>query len=496
MANYDDVVNFALRRGIFFPSSEIYANAPAGFYEFGPYGASIRRKLIELWRKELVKKTGMFEIYGAQVMPEGVFKSSGHLDSFNDPVTQCAKCNSIHRVDKLLEALTKNHYPEAMSNEQFTKELRAHNAKCPKCKGELSDVKKFNMMVKIDVGVAGKQSCYLRPETCQSIFVDFQRIMKTMRLKLPKGIAQVGRSFRNEISPRQSLLRQVEFSQMEAEVFFDPAKIDEIDGFDSIADYGLRLCRIGKDAETVKVKDAISKKVVSGKLIGYFMAQTQKFFESCGISVEKMRFREVAKDERPFYSKETWDFEVETSVGWLELVANNYRTDYDLKGHAEGSKQDLYYLDPQTNKKFIPHVWEISIGVDRTFYTILEHSLILEKRGQDERAVLKIPNALAPLHVAVFPLLSNKPELLKMAKEVYAGLNELYDAFYDESGSIGKRYARMDEVGVPYCITIDFDSLTNNDVTIRDRDSGKQERIKTASIKDLLHELIVGRKKL
>lgn len=494
MSKYDEVVNWALRRGIFFPSSEIYANAPAGFYDFGPYGATIRRKIVEAWRKEIVTKTGMLEIYGAQIMPADVFKASGHLASFNDPVTQCAKCNTLHRADKLLEDATKKHYPEAMANDEFTKEITAHKLVCPKCKGTLGAVKRFNMMVKTEVGVSTKSETYLRPETCQSIFCDWSRLMKTMRIKLPQGIAQVGRSFRNEISPRQTLLRQVEFSQMEAEVFFDPAFINEIEGFDEVKDHPIHVMRIGADKiESVLARSLVDKGVVSGKLVAYFLAHTQRFFESLGIPRDKMRFREVGADERPFYSKETWDFEVETSLGWVELVANNNRTDYDLKGHGAGSKQDLQYVYPD-GKKIIPNVWEISIGLDRTFYATIEHAYREEMKNDEKRVVLAIKPSLAPLTVAIFPLLSNKDELKKKAHEVYDILR-CYDAFYDESGSIGKRYARMDEIGCPWCVTIDFDSLTNNDVTVRDRDTSAQKRVAIKDLKQLLYELYTGQKK-
>jgi glycyl-tRNA synthetase len=494
MSKYDDVVNWALRRGVFFPSSEIYANAPAGFYDFGPYGASIRRKIIESWRKEIVNRTNMLEIYGGQVMPADVFRSSGHLASFNDPVTQCAKCNTLHRADKLLEDATKEHFPEAMANEAFDQEIQKHKLKCPKCKGDLGLVRRFNMMVKTEVGVSTKAETYLRPETCQSIFCDWQRLQKTMRIKLPQGIAQIGRSFRNEISPRQTLLRQVEFSQMEAEVFFDPEKINEVEGFDDIKDHPIQVMRIGSDRiESVLARSLVDKGVVSGKLIAYFLAHTQRFFEHLGIPREKMRFREVGRDERPFYSRETWDFEVETSLGWIELVANNNRTDYDLKGHAAGSKQDLSYVFPD-GKKIIPHVWEISIGLDRTFYAVIEHAYKdVEKKGE-KYTVLSIKPHLAPITVADFPLLSNREDLVKKAQEVYQILR-CYDAFYDVSGSIGKRYARVDEIGCSWAVTIDPDSLTQEDATLRDRDTGEQKRIKIKDLKQALYELYTGMKK-
>jgi glycyl-tRNA synthetase len=488
MTKYDDVVNLALRRGLFYPASEIYANAPAGFYDFGPYGATIKRKIIELWRQELVQKEGMLEIDGAITMPADVFKASGHLSGFADPITKCEKCGLTYRADTLLEEETGNKFQEAAPVEELTKALREAKLNCKKCKGKLADVVRSSLMVKADVGVAARSPVYLRPESCQSIFCDYARMLKTMRVKLPKGIAQTGKVFRNEISPRQSLLRQVEFSQMEAEIFFDVDKINEIENFDEVENYKIRFFRIGKKAvEEISCKDAVAKKVVSGKLIAYFLARTQQLYEKYGIPSESLRFREVDKNERPFYSKETWDFEAETSLGWLELVANNYRTDYDLKGHMAGSGKDLNFVEDQ-GRKFIPHVWEISAGVDRTFYAILEHAY----KQKEERVWLSLAPKLAPLHAAIFPLLSNKPELTEYAEKVYKQLKGCYEVFYDESGSIGKRYARMDEVGCPFCITIDFDSLKNKDVTVRDRDSTVQKRVKVSELGNKLFSLFTG----
>lgn len=489
MGKYEDIINLALRRSIFFPSSEIYPNSPAGFYDFGPYGVAIRQKIIDTWRKNFVKKEDFLEIYGSQLMPEAVFKSSGHLASFNDPMTKCRKCNTMHRADRLLENALKKHIAEATPVEKLDKMLKENKIECPKCKGELSEVRLFNLMVKADVGIAGKSACYLRPETCQSIFVDWLRMTKTMRVKLPKGIAQVGRAFRNEISPRQTLLRQIEFSQMESEVFFEPEKINEIENFEEVEDYKIRILRIGKkESEEIKAIDLVKKGIVSGKLIAYFLAKTQQLYEKYGFANKDMRFREVGKDERPFYAKETWDFEVNTSVGWLELIANNYRTDYDIKGHMEGSGQDLRFVD-ETGRKFIPHIWEISIGLDRTFFAIIDNAFKKEK----ERVYLALPPAIAPIEISVFPLLSNRKELVKKAKEVYDLLKEDFDVFYDESGSIGKRYARVDEIGCPFCITIDFESLEKDDVTIRERDSTKQKRIKVMDLKETIFRLIKGK---
>lgn len=489
MVSYEEVVNLALRRSLFYPASEIYPNAPAGFYDFGPYGATIRRKIIETWRKELVQKEDFLELDGAITMPEDVFKASGHLSNFNDPVTQCKKCNTIHRADKLLEEATKKEYKEAMPVEELTSAINEHKLKCPKCKGDLMDVRQFNMMVKAEVGIGGKTNCYLRPETCQTIFADWARMKETMRVKLPKGISQVGKSFRNEISPRQTLLRQVEFHQMETEIFFDPAEINNMERWDEVKDYKIRTQL--NNSQTVVDKTTqqlVDEKHVTGKLIAYYLARTQQFFEKLGIPTSTMRFRQLDNNERAFYAKEAWDFEVMTSLGWVELVANNYRTDYDLKGHMEASKKDLHYVKPD-GTKLIPHVWEISIGTDRTFYVALE----MAYRQKEDRIWLSLPTNIVPLQAGIFPLLSNKPELVAKAKQIHEELRTCYEVMMDSTGSIGKRYARLDEIGVPYCITIDFDSLANDDVTIRARDSAAQKRIKTSELNDTLFKLITGK---
>jgi len=497
-SSYDDVINLALRRSLFYPASEIYENAPAGFYDYGPYGSAIKRKVVELWRKELVQREGFIEIDGAITMPADVFAASGHLTNFNDPVTQCKKCNTIHRADKLLAEKTgrEGEFKEAMSDADLTKALRENKLVCPKDKGELTDVRRFNMMVKADIGVSNKADCYMRPESCQSIFTNWQRMIKTMRVKLPKGISQTGRVFRNEISPRQTLLRTVEFTQMETEVFFDPKKINEIDQdkWNEVENYELMIVRANEGFEAkpkpIKASEVVKNKICSGKLIAYYMARTQQLYEKYGFSLENIRFRELDSEERAFYAAEAFDFEVMTSLGWLELIANNYRTDYDIKGHMKGSKQDLQFVTDD-GSKFIPHIWEISIGTDRTVYAVLENSY---KPGKGEaKNILSLPPKIAPLIAGVFPLLSNKPELVKKAKEVYNILSEELEVFYDETGSIGKRYARMDEIGVPWCITIDFDSLEKQDVTIRDRDSGEQKRIKIEKLAYVLYYLLTGR---
>jgi glycyl-tRNA synthetase len=471
---------------MFYPAAEIYSSSPAGFWDFGPVGQSIRRKIVDFWRHELCQKENMLEIHGSQILPASVFEGSGHLKSFTDPIVQCLKCKKVERADKLISEKIKKNVPEATSSDKLDALIKEHKIRCPKCGGELGKVSRFNMMVETLVGRQGEFRTFLRPEACQSIFLNFARMVKTMRMKLPQGICQVGGAFRNEISPRQSITRAVEFSQMECEIFFDPIKINEVEGFNKIQNYKVRVLRLGKEKiEQFTCKELVDKKIVPGKLIAYYLARTQQVWTGLGIPVEKVRFREVDKDERAFYSLATFDFEVETSLGWLEIIANNYRTDYDLKGHMQHSGTNLEYTD-ETGKKFIPHIWEISAGVDRTLYAVLECSM---KEGK-EGLYLSLNPCIAPYSFAIFPLI-NKEKLPELAKEVENILkDEWLDVFYDSGGSIGRRYARADEIGIPFCITVDFDSLKKKDVTIRERDSGKQVRVKISELKNIVWDLI------
>lgn len=486
--DYDRTIELALRKSLFYPSAEIYANSPAGFWDFGPIGQGIRRKIVEFWRKEFVNKENILEIHGAQILPSSVFEGSGHLRSFADPIVFCLRCKKYYRADHLIKEKFDIDLPESTPLETFNSFIKEKNLNCPSCSGSLGEVNKFSLMVESLVGKQGDVKTFLRPEACQSIFLNFRRMCQTMRLKLPQGIAQFGGAFRNEISPRQSITRSIEFSQMEAEVFFDVNKINEVEKWDSVKDYKIKILLIGeKEIQDFSAQELVDKKIVQGKLIAYYLARTQQLWNKLGIPLDHMRFREVDKDERAFYSLLTLDFEVKTSIGWLELIANNYRTDYDLKGHMAHSKTNLEYTDDEGNK-IIPHVWEISSGVDRTMFALVENSMRKNKDG----IYLALNPLLASYSCAIFPLMK-KDEMKDISKKILDDLrNSWIDVIYDESGSIGRRYARQDEIGTPYCITVDGDSIKNNDVTIRDRDSGKQFRISTKNIKNTLRQLLDG----
>ncbi|MEM4248242.1 MAG: glycine--tRNA ligase, partial [Candidatus Nanoarchaeia archaeon] len=338
MDKYDKIMDLATRKAIFFPASEIY-NGPAGFYDYGPLGAAIKRNVINLWRKNFVEKDGMLEIDGSPIMPPKVFEASGHLSSFQDPLTECKKCKSIIRADKLIADVTKEIVPEAMKPEEFDKLIKKNKIVCPKCKSELMPVKMFNLMVKTFFGPKDSELMYFRPETCQSIFVDFQKVYNSMRAKLPIGLAQVGLVCRNEISPRQGLFRTRQFTQMEAEVFFNPKKEDNFEKYDKYKKHKVNLALLGKEDRivTISLEEAMKKKYFKSKVEAYYLALLMELYESFGIKRENMRLREIGADEKPFYAKSAWDFEILTSLGWTEVVANHYRTDHDLKSHSKGS---------------------------------------------------------------------------------------------------------------------------------------------------------------
>jgi len=482
-----DIQQIADQRGIYFPAAEIHSPL-SGFLDFGHLGTVLRRKIIELWRKEVVRKTDSLEIDGCVILPKKNFEASGHLKNFVDPLVQCEKCHKIYRADKLIEEAAGETVPEAMETSEFNKLIEKKAVKCPECKGKLAKVQKFNMMVGVSIGpLEAEKNAYLRPETCQNIFTDFLKIYKTARVSLPLGISQVGRSFRNEISPRQGLVRMREFTQMETEVFFNPKKINAFPAFEKYKNFELRLKPVGKETQPFTLEKALEKKIISGKLIGYYLAVMQEFFEKCGFEPKAIRFRELEKEARAFYSKETWDFEIKTDIGWLEMVACNYRTDFDLSAHAKVSGVDLSVVEDE--EKFVPHVFELSMGLDRIFYAILENSL-MEREG---RPVLKFPRSLTPLDVVILPLV-RKDGIDSKAKEIHDMLKTKFETRYDEKQSIGKRYVIYDQLGVPLAITVDYDSLQKDDVTLRDRDSMKQIRVKLKDLPRKLDDFFKGEK--
>lgn len=471
-------MKLALERGFYFPSCEIYADAPAGFWEYGPQGVNMKNKFIDLWRRELVRRDGMMEIDGSQIMSKSVFIASGHINNFTDPIVKCSKCKSIFRADRFITEKIGEDVHEGMTNEEMNAIIKKHDLKCANCNGELDAVKRFNMMFKVNIG-PDQEEAYLRPETCQTIFVDFSRIFKTMRGKLPLGIAQIGKSFRNEIAPRQGLLRLREFYQAEIEVFCNPQKLNDLPRFEEIKNTILRLYD-GTSSIELTADEGIRKGLLPNKLVAYYLALLNEFYAKTGIDMKRTRFRRLTNTEKAFYSTIAFDFEVETSTGWLELVACNYRSDYDLQGHASTSKQNLEVIDPSDQKKVLPHVFELSMGIDRSIFTILEHSYF-EDKEHDDRIVLKLKPYLAPVLLGILPLMT-KDGLREKAQKIYSELKREFDTFYDESGSIGRRYRRLEEIGTPYAVTVDKITMEDDTITVRYRDTMQQERIKISQL--------------
>ena len=467
----------AQQKGFFFKSADSYPNSPAGFWDYGPLGVPMRNNLVELWRRMIVKRDGMIEIDGSQILPKAVFEASGHLSSFTDPFVRCSKCGSVFRPDKLIEEKTRKQVPEKLQDSEYDSLMAKAGVKCLKCGSALSGTGRFNMMFRVGIGPL-QEEAYLRPETCQSIFVDFPLLFKTQRIKLPVGVAQVGRSFRNEIAPRQGLIRLRELIQAEVEVFFNPKRTD-VERFGPVQGDELTLLSPDGSSGMFTVSKAIEKGMVPNKLVGYYLALLLRFYGAAGLSKDRLRFRILSQEDRAFYSKAAYDLEVDLSVGWLELVACNYRSDYDLGRHSSVSGSDFTVDDG--GEKVLPHVFELSMGIDRSLYALLETSL----SSEGERRLLALKPYVAPIKAGVFPLV-NKDGLQEVALDVFRELQETFDVLYDESGSIGRRYARADEVGVPYCVTIDYDTLKDEMVTLRNRDDRAQQRVPISSLTERL----------
>lgn len=487
MAKLEDVQKVCVSRGIVFPTAEIYPNI-SGFFDYGHLGYLLKKKLMDFWREEFVKcHDNVFEMDGSTIMPENVLKSSGHVDSFVDPITQCKNCKSIHRADHLVEDTT-GQFVEGKTEEELTEIIKKSKIKCPKCEGELMDVRVFNLMMKTEISPVGGQTGYLRPETAQNIFTAFNRIFRATRSKLPMGIAQIGHSFRNEISPRHFLVRVREFSQMEIEMFTDPED-QKCPHFKEVENVKINL--VTREAQQnngemikIKVKEAIEKKIIPGEWMAYFLAKEFEFYKKLGVPEESLRFRHMLPEETPHYSGGNFDLEIKFDFGWKETVGNAFRTDHDLKSHMKHSGKDLNVLT-EDGRKVVPHVIEPSFGVERTIAGVLLNSFVDDKeRGW---SWFKFPVKIAPYIACVFPLVK-KDGLKEKAKEIHKELASCFDVFYDQGGSIGRRYARADEIGTPFCITIDYQTMEDGTVTVRERDTTEQKRLDAKELKDFLRE--------
>lgn len=482
----DRVEDVAKRRGFFFPSSEIYGSM-SGFYDYGHLGTLVKRRFESLWRGYFLPlNDNFYEIETSAIMPESVFVASGHLKSFVDPIVKCAKCGFSARADHILEDVLKESF-EGLSPEDLSALMKKHHVKCEKCKGPLEEVGILNMMFPVTVGTGKEAKAYLRPETAQGAFVTFRLAWEHLRRKLPLGLAIIGKAYRNEISPRNALIRMREFTQAELQIFFDPDSIHEHEDFSAVKDYALRLFAV-PDRKTNTIREVpcseLAKKLP--KFYVYHLAKIQQFYlDVLAVPKEKFRFKELSDEEKAFYNKYHWDIQVDIGE-WTEIGGLHYRTDHDLTGHANISRQRMEVS--AGGKKFVPHVLEISMGVDRNVFALLA----LGFREDTERVMFALPRRVAPFDAALFPLVSRDgmPEKALVIKKMLEKAG--FSVFYDGSGSIGRRYRRMDEIGVALCITVDSETLSGNTVTLRDRDSMKQVRVSIGELGMKAYEFLHG----
>lgn len=448
----EELVNFSKQYGYIFQGSEIYGGL-SNTWDYGPLGIELKNNIRKYWWKKFVQENPYnYGLDAAILMNPEVWVASGHVASFADPLIDCKKCKSRHRADKLIEEFTGGvETGDGWENEKIENYIKENHIVCPECGAcDFTPIRKFNLLFETHQGVTEdtKSKVYLRGETAQGMFVNFLNVQRSMRAKLPFGICQTGKSFRNEITPGNFTFRTREFEQMEMEFF----------------------CKPGSDLEW----------------FGYWKSFCLEFLKDLGIEKENLRYRDHAKEELSFYSKATTDIEYKYPFGWGELWGIADRTDYDLGVHTKHSKVDLRYLDPETNEKYLPYVVEPAVGLDRLALAVLSDAWKKELVNEEERLVLKLNPVIAPYKVTILPLI--KKVHSEKAMEIYGELAKDFMCSYDESGSIGKRYRRSDAVGTPYAITIDDETLTNGTVTIRDRDTMEQKTVTIKELKEFLKE--------
>jgi len=455
---FQNIISLCKRRGFVFPSSEIYGGFSA-IYDYGHYGILLKNNIRDSWWKHMIQlRSDVIGLDSAIFMHPKTWVASGHVGGFNDPEVDCKKCKERFRADHLLEKFgisVDDKSPLEFLNDELNKLKEAKKLKCPNCGStDLTEARVFSLMVKSNIGspvgdLKDEDVVYLRPETCGGIYLDYKNTVNSIHPSIPFGIAQVGKAFRNEIVARQFIFRTREFEQMEMQYFVHP--------------------------DTMKENYEKWKKI------------RWDWYLDNGIPEEKIRWHKHEK--LAHYASEAYDIEYDfNSIGCSEVEGIHARGDWDLSQHSKFSGEDLSYLDGKTNERFVPHILETSVGLNRLMLMFLDFAYTEEKVEDEERIVLKFPKHLAPIKVAVFPLLKNKPELVSKAKEVYEQLRPSFMCEFDDNGNIGKRYRRQDEIGTPYCVTIDFDTLTDNTVTVRDRDTMKQERINIEDLKEYFNK--------
>ncbi|BDZ71914.1 glycine--tRNA ligase [Methanobacterium petrolearium] len=561
----EDVMNIAKKRGFLWSSFEIYSGV-AGFFDYGPLGAILKNKIMNKWRNFYIVGEGFYEIESPTIMPEEALKASGHVDHFNDPMTECKECLEVFRADHIIKDATGEEV-EGLENQKLTEIISAEEIRCPRCGGHLTHVWSYNLMFQTLIGAKGKKTGYMRPETAQGIFIPFKRLLRFYRGKLPFGVVQLGKAYRNEISPRQGMIRLREFTQAEAEIFVNPADKSH-PHFQDVADHVLTLYPADiqeEEGELVKITagNAVEQGLVSSEMLTYQLCLADKFMAELGIPADVIRFRQHLKTEMAHYAIDCWDVEVYTDrYGWIEVIGIADRTDFDLKSHSDYSSEDLrvfieydeprnitktvakpdmkkfgplfkkdapkimtalketdpdvikrafaefdvydlqlegetYQLTPDLlsfeeveetvrGEKIYPHVIEPSYGIDRITYSVLLHCF----KQEDDRNILGLPADLAPVGANVFPLV-NKDDLVLASTHIRDDLrNQGIIAELDTSGTIGRRYARSDEIGTAFAVTVDHQTLEDKTVTIRERDTQKQVRRPVTEIPDTINELL------
>ncbi len=572
------LTELAKRRGFFFQSSGAYGGV-AGFYTYGPQGATLKANLEEAWRDRFVTREGHMEIDAPDVMPEAVFEASGHLDTFDDMIVECPACGATHRADHLIEDATDIEEAESMANEAAVEIIADHGVGCPSCGASLADepVDNFNLMFGTNIGPGDGAPGYLRPETAQGIFVEFPQLAEYARNQLPFGVAQVGTAYRNEISPRKSLVRVREFTQAELEHFVDPETdeppLERVAGVELPLYAATAQQREAGTAVGMTVREAVDEGVIESEWVAFYLGLAKRWYERVGVDMDRFRYRQHLPGELSHYASDCWDAESEVDGDWIEVTGFAYRGDYDLTNHAAHSGEDYdvfkQYDEPVTverptvdpdmselgpafggeaeavaealaalaernpdafegetvtvgvdgqeyavpveqtgfaveevteaGERVTPHVVEPSFGVGRLVYTVLAHAYETDVVDSEERTYLSLPPALAPTTVGVFPLM-DRDGLGDRAREVATQLREAGLAVtYDDSGAIGRRYRRQDEVGTPFCVTVDYDTLGEGDspdlagtVTVRERDTTVQRRVAIEELPDRLRALREG----
>ncbi len=551
-----ELLSLCKRRGFLWPAYDIYGGV-GGLFDYGPLGAALKTNIENHWRNLYVLGEGFQEIQCPTIAPEPVFKASGHVDAFSDMYVECTGCGETYRADHLAKGMHDN--PATLNEEQLGALLKKNRVTCEACKGELTSPKRFNLMFKTSIGAGKGKIAYMRPETAQGMFVNFSQLYRYGRERLPVGAVQIGRAFRNEISPRQGLIRLREFNQMEAELFIHPEN-KTWPRFDEVKREVLPLVPNSGEARSMSLEDAVNAKVIKNQVLAYFVWLTYRFAVDIGLDPARLRFRQHEKDEMAHYASDCWDLEAEIGYGWTELVGVADRGSYDVQAHINHSQADLTAferfdepkeieekvvkpkydalgpifkgkakavaeaigrLSPDavagkdevevdldgrkvsvsstcfevgvrkekvSGRKIVPHVIEPSYGVDRMLYSLLEHAF----SKKDDYVVLRLKSLVAPVKVGVFPLMA-KDGLDAVAFEIHSMLSAKGIAcYYDDSGSIGRRYARMDEIGTPCCVTVDYDSKSDGAVTIRERDSAEQVRIPKDLVPSAVEALMKG----